>query len=971
MKRRIMILYLLLPCFFVSKALAQKSYFEKLYENTDILYSVEPTTDGGYILSGLRTGSYENYVLLMKVDANGDTVWREDFPGLSETYGYRTAAIPTDDDSYLLVGTTDNEENSDIFLIKTASDGLVIWRTTYGDSLNLKSWSVQQMLEGGYLIEARKDANYKYLIKVNSTGQVEWEKDLGMIATFQQGYQTIQTADSGYVYALPFSLTKLNQNRDTLWTKSLSHRFYLIQELSDGNLILVGNNVLAKTTSTGEEIWKQEPEIEPNDLFITVNGDIILAGDHLIRFNSDGTELWSVPLDDLAYSCSQASGGIIFCGKLMEVPENRRGWLVKTEADGFYKSILLLQPPGEVGWPINWYSGNVQLGLSYPILWRSYNIEEINIEYSDNNGLDWSLLTSGYPAEEGNYEWLPVGLPTSEGVIRLSEMTNPDFFDQNDLPFSVVRGYDYIAINDIKMYFSNYGRGSHDPTSPSPGWGDTGPGLYWPISDDGKKTTIMIDGLFWSGKVNDVIQTNGNRYWGIQRPGNIFQDGGVGNPDSTLYSIWKIRYDWGVYPPGLERDRLEHDYHNWPVEIGAPWIDNNQNGIYDPEIDQPKLYGDETNWFVMNDVGDYPFTWRVYRSDEIGLEIQCTVYGYNREDALGDVVFKKYRMINKGQNFVEDMYFGYWSDPDLGDPYDDFVGCDTLLDLAYCYNADNEDGDGSQEWTYGISPPAVGYVLLQGPIMQSFPIDSAFFNDLWMTGYTNIEMTSFYIYTNPDMTFMDPQSGVYEGGVEVNNNLQGLHWNGNPIIDPTSGDSTKFPLSGDPVKGSGWYEGDGWPGGLEPSDRRMQIGTGPFDFAPGDTQEIVIAIVLAQGEDHLDSVTKLKEKAAAVRQFYYTGTLSGIRHPASAHPTSFRLEQNFPNPFNPTTAIGYRLSAVSKVDLSIYNVLGQKIVTLVSEKQKAGDHQVEWDASRFASGVYFYILRAGDYRDVKKMVLLK
>ena len=101
-----------------------------------------------------------------------------------------------------------------------------------------------------------------------------------------------------------------------------------------------------------------------------------------------------------------------------------------------------------------------------------------------------------------------------------------------------------------------------------------------------------------------------------------------------------------------------------------------------------------------------------------------------------------------------------------------------------------------------------------------------------------------------------------------------------------------------------------------------------------------------------------------------TGWISGIDQEKQG-PSSFSLSQNLPNPFNPTTAIGYRLSAISNVDLSIYNVLGQKVVTLVSEKKKAGQYQVEWDASRFASGIYFYILRAGEYRDVKKMVLLK
>jgi flagellar hook assembly protein FlgD len=54
--------------------------------------------------------------------------------------------------------------------------------------------------------------------------------------------------------------------------------------------------------------------------------------------------------------------------------------------------------------------------------------------------------------------------------------------------------------------------------------------------------------------------------------------------------------------------------------------------------------------------------------------------------------------------------------------------------------------------------------------------------------------------------------------------------------------------------------------------------------------------------------------------------------------------QNYPNPFNPKTAIGYQLSAVSTVELSIYNLLGQKVATLVSGKQAAGQHQIEWDA---------------------------
>ena len=96
-----------------------------------------------------------------------------------------------------------------------------------------------------------------------------------------------------------------------------------------------------------------------------------------------------------------------------------------------------------------------------------------------------------------------------------------------------------------------------------------------------------------------------------------------------------------------------------------------------------------------------------------------------------------------------------------------------------------------------------------------------------------------------------------------------------------------------------------------------------------------------------------------------------IAEKAEVLPQTMALSQNFPNPFNPTTAIGYRLSAVSQVELIIYNVLGQRIATLVNEKQAAGDHQVSWDASGFPSGIYYYRIIAGDFQQTRKMILIK
>lgn len=86
---------------------------------------------------------------------------------------------------------------------------------------------------------------------------------------------------------------------------------------------------------------------------------------------------------------------------------------------------------------------------------------------------------------------------------------------------------------------------------------------------------------------------------------------------------------------------------------------------------------------------------------------------------------------------------------------------------------------------------------------------------------------------------------------------------------------------------------------------------------------------------------------------------------------SYRLEQNYPNPFNPVTTITYSLEKQSKVELSVYNTLGQKVATLVNAPQLAGQYTVPFDGSALASGIYFYHLKAGDFSQIRKMVLMK
>ena len=92
---------------------------------------------------------------------------------------------------------------------------------------------------------------------------------------------------------------------------------------------------------------------------------------------------------------------------------------------------------------------------------------------------------------------------------------------------------------------------------------------------------------------------------------------------------------------------------------------------------------------------------------------------------------------------------------------------------------------------------------------------------------------------------------------------------------------------------------------------------------------------------------------------------------ASVFPNKYSLSQNYPNPFNPTTTIEFSLPKPGFVNLSIYNVLGEKVADIVSKDLTAGNYKYTWDAGGLSSGVYFYKLESGSFIQTRKLLLLK
>jgi hypothetical protein len=137
---------------------------------------------------------------------------------------------------------------------------------------------------------------------------------------------------------------------------------------------------------------------------------------------------------------------------------------------------------------------------------------------------------------------------------------------------------------------------------------------------------------------------------------------------------------------------------------------------------------------------------------------------------------------------------------------------------------------------------------------------------------------------------------------------------------------------------------------------------GAFSWAPTVDQSGKSFVVTVQVSDGLLTAT--------TTQVITAGTITDVEDIGGV-PTEFNLMQNYPNPFNPTTTIRFALPKESSVRLTVFNILGQEVASLVQGTMTAGFHKVDFDASKFTSGMYIYRIEAGNFVSVKKMVLMK
>lgn len=546
----------------------------------------------------------------------------------------------------------------------------------------------------------------------------------------------------------------------------------------------------------------------------------------------------------------------------------------------------------------------------------------------------------------------------------------------------------HLNLNNISTIFKNTGLSDIDVAQQNSGF---------KFPKQTGKTAVYMSGLLWGVKISGdpQVRVGGSTYREGLQGGKIISPGTAEDPNEPHVRIYRVRPD--VYPGGPMVDlsweasdegkteqeiraQYELDWTEWRATDGAPFDDVDSNGVYDPNFDVPGIKGAaQTIWFTANDL-DASRTHFLYGTDPIGIEYQATLWEYNSGGALNNLFFRSYKLINKSNTTFDSMYVSMWSDTDIGDANNDFVGCDTIRNLGFGYN-----GISSDPVYDPLPPPSVGFRLIRGPLVPGMygedrnrnGIDDAsdfgFASDnSTVSGSINLPMTAFYYFCAGLPNLGDPPMGLSTGANQFYNFMQGKYGTtGEYFINPVTNQPTTYALSGDPVTSSGWIDGMQIP----PGDRRLGLAAGPFQMEPGAVQHIVIAEIAAGavvGIDYLSAVSLMKYYSNIAQNYYDSSVVVSV--PSKTNEIILKkyfLGQNYPNPFNPSTTIRYQVPEHSFVSVKVYDILGNEIATLVNEEKPAGSYEVEFNGSDLTSGIYFYQLQSSSFMQTKKTILLK
>jgi hypothetical protein len=408
----------------------------------------------------------------------------------------------------------------------------------------------------------------------------------------------------------------------------------------------------------------------------------------------------------------------------------------------------------------------------------------------------------------------------------------------------------------------------------------------------------------------------------------------------------------------------------------------------DPETGEPIVYTDQ-DLVATYTTEDSPPIYGLY---QIPIEVNQRSMALVSPDSIDQILFFVFEVTNWSTEVFEEAWVGYLSDMDIGDAFNDDLTSlitdrvtpagDTIkLDVGYAWDSDFEEQYGFE----GI-PGFVGVAFILNPGNPSDGID----ND--GDGLTD---------ESPFNGIDDDADGITDEWDEVDDlGLVNFTKVCNPsapceLNDPQS-DSTGYDIISCNTPGSPITCLES----TTPADVRFMLSSGPFEWLPGQTHTIAYAFVFAHtvgspnslefvgdpprpdpNDPAMGGFVRIVELAHDYFPVMFSASGIGDDPPIGPElPQVFALFQNFPNPFNPLTTIRYEIRGEENerkgVELSVFDVRGRRVRTVVREDQLPGTYEVSWDGrdqtnATLPSGSYLYRLRAGEDSQTRRMVLAK
>ncbi|MFO7523978.1 MAG: T9SS type A sorting domain-containing protein [Ignavibacteriaceae bacterium] len=312
--------------------------------------SVKQTSDGGYIIAGHTKsfGAGLNDVYLIKTDSLGNQLWTRTFGGSNDDEGY--SVLQTADNGYLVAGATSSSGagGRDVILVKTDSDGNLVWQKTLGGLSSDGAWYINYASDGGYIITGWTFSHgpgflgNAWLLKVDSLGNEQWNSAFGGTDA-DRGYSVQQSSDGGYIltgYTSSFGagltdmlLIKTDDAGNQIWMKTFGGTGrdygYSVQQTMDGGFIIAGYTLsfgaggddvwIVKTDIDGNEQWNKTYGGSSSDIAYSVketsDGGYIITG-HTLSFGAGVHDVWLIRLDtvipvELASFTASVSGNSV------------------------------------------------------------------------------------------------------------------------------------------------------------------------------------------------------------------------------------------------------------------------------------------------------------------------------------------------------------------------------------------------------------------------------------------------------------------------------------------------------------------------------------------------------------------------------------------------------------------------------------------------------------------------------------